>query len=133
MTSFKAGDGIRFGSFEGTFGMAKILRIDQAVIDLPTPEPVYHLLVYSLRSIIPPSEAHFAEGKPFIGHLPLLESAFQKSNPEKIAETFVSQDELVAYERWEEAFYSGESGIFDIPLLEAVTIIVESLGIEKRS
>jgi hypothetical protein len=129
--SFKAGDILSFTAHDATFGMAKVLRID-TLEDLPTPEPVLHLLIYSVRNIFPPNLAHLAEAKPFIAHLPLFESAVVKSGCVHIGYQEVRADELDAYRVWRDAFFSGEAGIFNLPISEAIGIILEALGKKSK-
>jgi len=44
----------------------------------------------------------------------------------------VRADELDAYRVWQDAFFSGEAGIFNLPISEAIGIILEALGKKSK-
>ncbi|NTV45504.1 MAG: hypothetical protein HGB11_03035, partial [Chlorobiales bacterium] len=119
MGELKPGDIAKFVCQDGAFGMVKTLKVDTAD-DLPVPEPVYHFLIYSLRTALPPTAAHLPEAKPFIAHLPVFSSGAAKSNCEIIGFETVLEEELEGYELWQEAFLNGEAGVFNLPLDEAI-------------
>lgn len=125
--TIKAGDIFSFTARDGSFGMVKTLRID-TLDDLPTPEPIVHLLVYSLRNIFPPNAAYLADAKPFIAHLPLMQSGVAQSGCMFIGYQEVSEPELEAYWIWREAFLAGEAGVFDLTIDDAIAAILEALG-----
>ncbi|MBC8044213.1 MAG: hypothetical protein IAF08_12315 [Rhizobacter sp.] len=122
-----AGDIVSFVCRDGSFGMAKVLKIDTSEA-LPVPQAVYHLLVYSYRNLFPPTAAHAAEAKPFIGHLPVMQSGIDQSDGVVITSAKVSGAELEGYDVWREAFFAGEAGIFELPIDEAIAIVLEALG-----
>ncbi|MCS6989753.1 MAG: hypothetical protein NZM06_09595 [Chloroherpetonaceae bacterium] len=128
--TLKAGDVISFVCKDGSFGMAKLLRID-TFDDLPVPEPLYHFSIYSLRNVFPPNAAHLSDAKTFIPHLPILESGAKRSGATFVAFEEVSPKELEAYAIWKEAFFAGEAGVFDLTIDEAIALMLEALGNEK--
>jgi hypothetical protein len=128
--TFKPGDVISFVCKDGSFGMAKILRIDTHD-ELPVPQPVYHFLIYSLRHLFPPNVAYLPDAKVFIPHLPIMESGVKQSSATFIAYQDVSEAELDAYTIWKQAFFAGEAGIFELTIDEAVAIMLQALGKEK--
>lgn len=125
---FKPGDVVSFVCQDGSFGMAKILRIDTHD-DLPVPQPVYHFLIYSLRNLFPPNAAYLPDAKVFIPHLPILESGVQQSGVTFIAYQDVSEAELDAYTIWKQAFFAGEAGIFELTIDEAISLMIEASGL----
>ncbi|MFN3393861.1 MAG: hypothetical protein ACK41G_10975 [Candidatus Thermochlorobacter sp.] len=125
--TIKAGDIFSFTARDGSFGMVKTLRVD-TLDDLPTPEPIVHLLVYSLRSIFPPNTAYLSDAKPFIAHLPLLQSGVAQSGCIFIGYQDVSDAELEAYWIWRDAFLAGKAGVFDLTIDDAIAAILEALG-----
>ncbi len=127
---FKPGDVISFVCKDGSFGMAKVLRIDTHD-ELPVPQPVYHFSIYSLRNLFPPNVAYLPDAKVFIPHLPIMESGVKKSGATFIAYQDVSEEELDAYTIWKQAFFAGETGVFELTIDEAVAIMLEALGKEK--
>lgn len=129
---FKPGDVVSFVCKDGSFGMAKVLRIDTHD-ELPVPEPVYHFLIYSLRNLFPPTAAYLPDAKAFIAHLPIMESGVKKSGATFIAHQAVSDAELEAYTVWREAFFAGNAGIFELTLDEAISIMIEALGLSSSS
>lgn len=128
--TFKPGDVISFVCKDGSFGMAKLLRIDTH-IDLPVPQPVYHFLIYSLRNIFPPNAAYLPDAKIFIPHLPIMESGVKQSGATFIAYQDIASQELEAYDIWKQAFFAGEAGVFDLAIDEAVAIMLEAFDKEK--
>ncbi len=122
---FKPGDVVSFVCKDGSFGMAKLLRIDTHD-DLPVPQPVYHFLIYSLRNIFPPNIAYLPDAKVFIPHLPILESGLKASGLTFIAYQDVTDAELEAYSIWKQAFFSGNAGVFDLTIDEAISIMIEA-------
>ncbi|MFN3386871.1 MAG: hypothetical protein ACK42Y_09840 [Candidatus Thermochlorobacter sp.] len=125
--TIKAGDIFSFTARDGSFGMVKTLRVD-TLDDLPTPEPIVHLLVYSPRSIFPPNAAYLSDAKPFIAHLPLLQSGVAQSGRIFIGYQDVSDAELEAYWIWRDAFLAGKAGVFDLTIDDAIAAILEALG-----
>ncbi len=123
---FKPGDVISFVCKDGSFGMAKVLRIDTHH-DLPVPQPVYHFAIYSLRHLFLPNAAHVPDAKVFIPHLPIMESGVKLSGANFIAFEDVSEEELEAYSIWKQAFFAGEAGIFELTIDEAISIMLEAL------
>lgn len=128
--TLKPGDVISFVCKDGAFGMAKLLRIDGAD-ELPVPEPLYHFAIYASRYVFPPNAAHLPDAKIFVPHLPILESGAKRSGATFIAFEDVAPRELEAYEIWKEAFFAGESGVFDLPIDDALGLMLEALGKEK--
>lgn len=126
MEELKPGDIAKFVCQDGAFGMVKTLKVDTAD-DLPVPEPVYHFLIYSLRTALPPTAGHIAEAKPYIAHLPVFSSGAAKSNCEAIGFETVLEEELEGYELWQEAFLNGKAGVFNLPLDEAIATILEAM------
>lgn len=124
---FDAGDVISFVCRDGSFGMAKVLKVETSG-DLPVPQPVYHLLIYTLKNLFPPNAAYIDGAKPFIGHLPVLQAGIEKSGCVKIGTEAVGEREMEGYAVWREAFYAGDAGIFDLTIDEAVAIVLEALG-----
>ena len=124
---FLAGEIISFQSREGSFGMAKVLRVDTNA-ELPIPEPVYHLMIYAFRNILPPNIASIETTKPFFAHLPIMQSGIKQSGSIKIGFQEVSVLELEAYTIWREAFFRGESGVFELSIDDALAIMLEALG-----
>jgi hypothetical protein len=126
MAALKPGDVARFVCQDGAFGMAKILKVDTAD-DLPVPEPVYHFLIYSLRTALPPTAAYLPDAKPFIAHLPVFSSGAIKSQCTAIGFEEVSEEELEVYTLWQNAFLNGEAGVFNLPLDEAIGTLLEAI------
>jgi hypothetical protein len=127
---FKPGDILSFVCKDGSFGMAKVLRVD-TLDDLPVPQPVYHFAIYSLRNLFPPNAAYLPDAKVFIPHLPIMESGVKQSGATFIAYQDVSEHELDAYSIWKQAFFAGEAGIFELTIDEAVSIMIEALKSER--
>lgn len=127
LSAISAGDIVSFVCRDGSFGMAKVLKIDTSEA-LPVPQAVYHLLVYAYRNLFPPTAAHAAEAKPFIGHLPVMQTGIDQSDSVVIASAEVSGAELESYEVWREAFFAGEAGIFELSVDEAIAVVLEALG-----
>ncbi len=127
---FKPGDIISFVCKDGSFGMAKVLRVDTHE-DLPVPQPVYHFAIYSLRNLFPPNAAYLPDAKVFIPHLPIMESGVKQSGATFIAFEEVSEQEFEAYSIWKQAFFAGEAGIFDLTIDEAISIMIEALKLER--
>lgn len=127
---FKPGDIISFVCKDGSFGMAKVLRVDTHE-DLPVPQPVYHFAIYSLRNLFPPNAAYLPDAKVFIPHLPIMESGVKQSDATFIAFEEVSEQELEAYSVWKQAFFAGEAGIFELTIDEAISIMIEALKSER--
>ncbi len=127
---FKPGDIISFVCKDGSFGMAKVLRIDTHD-DLPVPQPVYHFAIYSLRNLFPPNAAYLPDAKVFIPHLPIMESGVKQSGATFIVFEEVSEQELEAYSIWKQAFFAGEAGIFELTIDEAISIMIEALKSER--
>jgi hypothetical protein len=127
---FKPGDILSFVCKDGSFGMAKVLRVD-TLDDLPVPQPVYHFAIYSLRNLFPPNAAYLPDAKVFIPHLPIMESGVKQSGATFIAYQDVSKHELDAYSIWKQAFFAGEAGIFELTIDEAVSIMIEALKSER--
>ncbi len=127
---FKPGDIISFVCKDGSFGMAKVLRIDTHE-DLPVPQPVYHFAIYSLRNLFPPNVAYLPDAKIFIPHLPIMESGVKQSGATFIAFEDVSEQELEAYSIWKQAFFAGDAGIFELTIDEAISIMIEALKSER--
>ncbi len=127
---FKPGDIISFVCKDGSFGMAKVLRVDTHE-DLPIPQPVYHFAIYSLRNLFPPNAAYLPDAKIFIPHLPIMESGVKQSGATFIAFEEVSEQELEAYSIWKQAFFDGKAGIFELTIDEAISIMIEALKLER--
>jgi hypothetical protein len=127
---FKPGDILSFVCKDGSFGMAKVLRVD-TLDDLPVPQPVYHFAIYSLRNLFPPNAAYLPDAKVFIPHLPIMESGVKQSGATFIAFEEVSEQELEAYSVWKQAFFAGEAGIFELTIDEAISIMIEALKSER--
>jgi hypothetical protein len=123
---FKSGDIISFTARDGSFGMAKVLKVDTHQ-ELPVPQPVYHVLVYTYRNLIPPNATHLDGAKVFIPHLPILESGFRKSGALFIGFADTTDAELAAYTIWKDAFFSGAAGVFDLSIEEAFSVMLDAL------
>ena len=65
----------------------------------------------------------------FVAHLPYTEEALDESVTELIEDHSDSNtDYEEGYQLWRKAYRSGEAGVFDIPVAEAISFVEESFA-----
>ena len=99
------------------------------IVHIDSGDPEYGNIIHIFISGVSIPNPKAPEGETiYIGHMPYDEEALGKSVTEMESETKDLPDYEDGYRLWKKSFESSEAGVFEIPVLEAIDFVEQSIS-----
>lgn len=108
---------------ENTFGVCKVIKVTET-----RKEPIISAIVYTNWFESVPENLDTDQLKPMVIHMPLLQSAMERSGCVQVGQAEVIPDELRGFDNWFAAWQQRQAGFFDKSIADSVDIIMESMA-----